>query len=235
MRFPFILRRLGTYFRDGDGAPEQVANDGAFLRENARHSVPTITWVGHATMLVQVEHVTFLTDPTWSNRPSPVPLIGPRRYVAPGLKMEDLPQPHEDKDDEYLPPALPLPFRFEHTTTTVNDLIEALEKTLMERSTTRRPNLPILPLPIPDFLDAEQYLLEIEGRADNLFEEIQWRFESKGEVRLTELVYGQDWLEVVRIFMMLLFLAQRMKIGLEQSEEEFDVFITLKEESEHLD
>lgn len=91
VRFPFILRRLGTYFRDGDGAPEQVANDGAFLRENARHSVPTITWVGHATMLVQVEHVTFLTDPTWSNRPSPVPLIGPRRYVAPGLKMEDLP------------------------------------------------------------------------------------------------------------------------------------------------
>ena len=151
------------------------------------------------------------------------------------LKMEDLPQPQEDKDDVYLPPALPLPFRFEHTTTTVNDLIEALERALMERSTTRRPNLPILPLPIPDFLDAEQYLLEIEGRADNLFEEIQWRFESKGEVRLTELVYGQDWLEVVRIFMMLLFLAQRMKIGLEQSEEEFDVFITLKEESEHLD
>ena len=151
------------------------------------------------------------------------------------LKMEDLPQPQEDKDDVYLPPALPLPFRFEHTTTTVNDLIEALERALMERSTTRRPNLPILPLPIPDFLDAEQYLLEIESRADNLFEEIQWRFESKGEVRLTELVYGQDWLEVVRIFMMLLFLAQRMKIGLEQSEEEFDVFITLKEESEHLD
>ena len=151
------------------------------------------------------------------------------------LKMEELPQPHEDRDDVYLPPALHLPFRFEHTTTTVNDLIEALERALMERSVTRRPNLPILPLPIPDFLDAEQYLLEIEGRADNLFEEIQWRFESKGEVRLTELVYGQDWLEVVRIFMMLLFLAQRMKIGLEQSEEEFDVFITLKEESEHLD
>ncbi len=151
------------------------------------------------------------------------------------LKMEELPQPQEDRDDVYLPPALPLPFRFEHTTTTVNDLIEALEKALMERSVTRRPNLPILPMPIPDFLDAEQYLLEIESRADNLFEEIQWRFESKGEVRLTELVYGQEWLEVVRIFMMLLFLAQRMKIELEQSEESFEIFITLKEESEHLD
>ena len=151
------------------------------------------------------------------------------------LKMEELPLPPEDTDDVYLPPALPLPFRFEHTTTTVIDLIEALESALTERSPKRRPKLPILPLPIPDFLDAEQYLLEIEGRADNLFEEIQWRFDSKGEVRLTELVYGQDWLEVVRIFMMLLFLAQRMKIGLEQSEEKFDVFITLKEKSEHLD
>lgn len=91
IRVPFMLRRLGTYFRDGDGAPEWMANDGAFLRENARHSIPTVTWIGHATLLVQVEHVTFLTDPTWSNRPSPVPLIGPKRYVKPGLKMENLP------------------------------------------------------------------------------------------------------------------------------------------------
>jgi N-acyl-phosphatidylethanolamine-hydrolysing phospholipase D len=91
VRFPFMLRRLGTYFRDGEGAPERVVNDAAFLRENARHSVPTVTWIGHATLLVQVEHVTFLTDPIWSNRPSPVPLVGPRRYVEPGLKIEDLP------------------------------------------------------------------------------------------------------------------------------------------------
>jgi len=91
VRFPFMLRRLGTYFRSGAGAPDLVNNDGAFLRENAKHSTPTVTWVGHATLLVQLEHVTFLTDPIWSSRPSPVPLIGPGRYVAPGLKMEDLP------------------------------------------------------------------------------------------------------------------------------------------------
>jgi N-acyl-phosphatidylethanolamine-hydrolysing phospholipase D len=91
VRFPFFLRRFGTYFRSGEGAPERVANDGAFLRENARHSAPTVTWIGHATPLVQMEHVTFLTDPTWSNRPSPVPLLGPSRYVEPGLEIDDLP------------------------------------------------------------------------------------------------------------------------------------------------
>lgn len=91
VRLPFMLRRLGTYFRSGDGAPTRIPNDGAFLRENAKHSTPTITWVGHATLLVQMEHVSFLTDPTWSNRPSPVPMIGPSRYVDPGLAMADLP------------------------------------------------------------------------------------------------------------------------------------------------
>lgn len=91
VRLPFFLRRMGTYFRSGEGAPQRVANDGLFLRENARHSLPTVTWIGHATLLVQMEHVTFLTDPTWSNRPSPVPLFGPGRFVEPGLRLEDLP------------------------------------------------------------------------------------------------------------------------------------------------
>src|ERR1700682_1841498 len=29
---------------------------------------PTVTWVGHSTLLVQLDGVNFLTDPTWSQR-----------------------------------------------------------------------------------------------------------------------------------------------------------------------
>ena len=141
------------------------------------------------------------------------------------MKMEELPQPEDEVDDVYLPPALPLPFRFEHTTTTVDDLIEALEKALTDRSRSLQPRLPVLPTPIPDFLEAEQYLLEIESRADDLLEELQWRYERGGEIRLTRLVAGQPWAEVVRVFMMLLFLAQRLKIDLMQDEEELDILI----------
>jgi chromatin segregation and condensation protein Rec8/ScpA/Scc1 (kleisin family) len=147
------------------------------------------------------------------------------------LTMEELPQPDEGRDDVYLPPALPLPFRFEHTTTTVNDLIEALEKALTERSRSLQPRLPVLPTPIPDFLDAEQYLLEIESRADDLLEELRWRYDRGGEIRLIQLVAGQEWAEVVRIFMMLLFLAQSMKIDLLQDEEELDIVITVTEDA----
>lgn len=91
VRFPFFLRRAAGAFSVAPGAPDFVANDGAFLRENAKHSTPTVTWIGHATLLVQMDHVTFLTDPTWSDTASPVSFVGPRRFVPPGLAIEDLP------------------------------------------------------------------------------------------------------------------------------------------------
>jgi len=91
VRFPFFLRRFAGAFHVRPGAPPSIANDGAFLRENARHSVPTVTWVGHATLLVQMDHVTFLTDPTWSDTASPVSFVGPRRFVPPGLALGELP------------------------------------------------------------------------------------------------------------------------------------------------
>lgn len=90
--FPFFLRRAGTTLFGRDGAPPVVANDGAFLRENAGHSVPTVTWIGHATLLVQMDHVTFLTDPTWADRASPVSFLGPRRFVDPGVELDALPR-----------------------------------------------------------------------------------------------------------------------------------------------
>jgi N-acyl-phosphatidylethanolamine-hydrolysing phospholipase D len=88
---PFFFRRITNSLFGGDViAPELVENDGAFLRSNAEHSVPTVTWVGHSTLLVQMGHVTFLTDPVWSDTASPLP-VGPRRYVEPGLRIDELP------------------------------------------------------------------------------------------------------------------------------------------------
>jgi len=91
VRFPFFLRRARGLFRSRPGAPAWLENDGVFLRRNARHSDPTVTWVGHATLLVQTDHVSFLTDPIWSDTPSPISFVGPRRFVPPGLAIEDLP------------------------------------------------------------------------------------------------------------------------------------------------
>ncbi len=86
----FMLRRFGTLFRSGRDAPERVANDGQFLRSNTKAT--TVTWIGHATVLLQMQGMNVLTDPIWSNTPSPVRGIGPSRFVPPGLNLEDLPR-----------------------------------------------------------------------------------------------------------------------------------------------
>jgi len=89
---PFFARLIARRFGGDPGTPPAVVpNDGVFLRDNARHSVPTVTWIGHATMLVQMDHVTFLTDPIWSETASPVSFVGPRRFVPPGVELAHLP------------------------------------------------------------------------------------------------------------------------------------------------
>jgi len=50
-----------------------------------------VTFVNHATTLVQMDGVNLLTDPIWSERCSPVSFAGPRRAVPPGLRLDQLP------------------------------------------------------------------------------------------------------------------------------------------------
>jgi len=50
-----------------------------------------VTFVGHATFLVQVAGLNLLTDPVYAERASPVAFAGPRRVRAPGVRFDDLP------------------------------------------------------------------------------------------------------------------------------------------------
>ncbi len=50
-----------------------------------------VTWIGHASFLIQYKGKNILTDPVFSDRASPVTFLGPRRYVSPMIKIEELP------------------------------------------------------------------------------------------------------------------------------------------------
>jgi N-acyl-phosphatidylethanolamine-hydrolysing phospholipase D len=63
----------------------------AFIAPRAPLSQLTVTWVGHSSLLIQLNGLNILTDPMWSERASPVEFAGPRRWVAPGIAFEDLP------------------------------------------------------------------------------------------------------------------------------------------------
>jgi N-acyl-phosphatidylethanolamine-hydrolysing phospholipase D len=65
-----------------------------FLRTNALagdRMQPTVTWIGHASVMAQLGGLTLLTDPVFSDRASPLPFAGPRRHQPPGIALNELP------------------------------------------------------------------------------------------------------------------------------------------------
>jgi L-ascorbate metabolism protein UlaG (beta-lactamase superfamily) len=62
-------------------------------RPQAGSGLPTVTWIGHSTVLVQLDGVSFLADPTWNTRSGPFGgRVGVSRYTPPGVRFEDMPQ-----------------------------------------------------------------------------------------------------------------------------------------------
>lgn len=86
---PFFLRRAADRLPavpDGHVVPAGEAK--AML---AAAGPESLTWLGHACFLVRTGGFTLLTDPFLSDYASPVAGLGPKRYVPPGLAIEDLP------------------------------------------------------------------------------------------------------------------------------------------------
>ena len=54
-------------------------------------SAAIVTFIGHATFLIQTAAGNILTDPMFSERASPLPMIGPRRVRQPALRGNSLP------------------------------------------------------------------------------------------------------------------------------------------------
>lgn len=138
------------------------------------------------------------------------------------LKMEEPPKPQKSGEEVYLPPPLKLPFRFEYTTTTIRDLLAALERILEEDK--KKPNPPLSPPPLEPS-ELELYLIEIEERSEEF---LRW-LKSLGVDLLTFSSIVRDmWRDVVRVFIMLLLLAQKDELDLKQGEEEGEIFILLR-------
>jgi len=83
---PFLWRRARASYRPRPGAAPVVPFDKQAMLQN-----PSLTWIGHATMLVRMDDASFLTDPVFSERASPLAFAGPRRLVPPGVPLGELP------------------------------------------------------------------------------------------------------------------------------------------------
>jgi L-ascorbate metabolism protein UlaG (beta-lactamase superfamily) len=51
-----------------------------------------VTWLGHSTLLLEIDGRRLLLDPHWGPRASPFRTIGPERWYPPPLALEDVPR-----------------------------------------------------------------------------------------------------------------------------------------------
>ena len=50
-----------------------------------------VTWLGHSTLVIEIDGVRLLTDPVWGSRASPLPFAGPKRFHPPPVRLGALP------------------------------------------------------------------------------------------------------------------------------------------------
>lgn len=88
---PAVWRWMST----GTGLREPARPLGPFLMDRSALANPSedvaLTWLGHSTMLIEVNGKRFLTDPMWAERASPTPYVGPKRFFVPPLPLHQLP------------------------------------------------------------------------------------------------------------------------------------------------
>jgi L-ascorbate metabolism protein UlaG (beta-lactamase superfamily) len=90
---PF-LKSFTSWARGADHtAPEEPPPIEARRRGDFREPPAglSITWLGHSTLLVEIDGHRLLLDPVWSDRASPVSWAGPKRFHPPPLPLADLP------------------------------------------------------------------------------------------------------------------------------------------------
>jgi L-ascorbate metabolism protein UlaG (beta-lactamase superfamily) len=89
-RAGFIARRI---FGDSTQPawPDRVAVRPSKPSARVEGEAMRVTWIGHASVLVQADGVNILTDPVWSQRAGPFG-FGPQRVAQPGVRFEDLPK-----------------------------------------------------------------------------------------------------------------------------------------------
>ncbi|MBL7000019.1 MAG: MBL fold metallo-hydrolase [Gammaproteobacteria bacterium] len=92
--FAFLQWRWQRLFKNIPGVEDYHFETDKTQHEFLKHNreKPSLTWIGHATFLIQFGGLNILTDPQFSERASPVSWAGPQRVIAPAITIEELPE-----------------------------------------------------------------------------------------------------------------------------------------------
>lgn len=147
------------------------------------------------------------------------------------LKLEEPPPSQPKKILDFLPPPLFLPLRHELTSTTIQHLLQVLDEVLKGEKLlpTKRKAEPILPPPSDILPTVDLYLMEIEAKMEELYLQLSQNVKGKGIINFSKFVAGKERIDAIRIFILLLFLAQKGKVSLWQNEDFGEIYIVIGE------
>ncbi|MCB9787662.1 MAG: MBL fold metallo-hydrolase [Deltaproteobacteria bacterium] len=77
-------------YREPDDTPPTLQRSATEFEAPPRSGL-RVTWLGHSTLLVEIDGQRVLVDPVWGERASPFSWAGPRRFYAPPLPLAELP------------------------------------------------------------------------------------------------------------------------------------------------
>lgn len=91
-----MLKVLPLYFSNREET-EPKTPLGPFRTDPAAFAVPPVsglrvTWFGHSALLLEIDGLRILVDPVWEDRASPVQFAGPKRFFAPTMGLEQMPE-----------------------------------------------------------------------------------------------------------------------------------------------
>lgn len=81
-----LNRQPGPWRKWIDSAP------GAIPPDRVSGGAIRVTFIGHSSVLLQMDGLNILCDPIWSKRASPISWAGPKRHRAPGIGFDQLPK-----------------------------------------------------------------------------------------------------------------------------------------------
>jgi segregation and condensation protein A len=142
------------------------------------------------------------------------------------LKMEEPPKPPVPKPNEEVPPPLPFPLRFEYTSTSVAEILRTLQEALSSEQAVLAKKAFVLSPPSV-FEQLDEFLSNIEENIQNFYGELI-KLSIRGvPLSFRKMTRHQTLIQIVRAFIMLLFLAHQKKVLLTQDEQGTDILIRL--------
>jgi L-ascorbate metabolism protein UlaG (beta-lactamase superfamily) len=86
----YMLHRAWVQLTNQKADENSIEQSSVNMKELEHHDF-SVTWLGHATMLIKAGKLWILTDPVFSQYATPTPPLGPKRLVHLPLDIKDLP------------------------------------------------------------------------------------------------------------------------------------------------